>query len=172
MQYTLERPTVPLVPATISISTETPDAGWWIWTMTLTQESYRAGAIVPFEQTASSQATFHFKIQCSAALDPIPDLHMFLRRIYATADTEWSIDEEGRFVTLHVWYLNYRTIHLRIFSNNYETDYCHDFVLDRDVFLKQLGDAYYSFGKYGGWGDYGDYAAEDDFPGPAVMIAE
>ncbi len=158
-----EAPEVPLIPASMHIHTEKPEWGWWRWSIVFDEESYSDHAVIPWEECGRERRRFETTLSCSEVFDPVPDLHWFLRCIIGDKPSnEWRVDEEGRFQTMWVWNLDAVKVHLRIFSEIRDDDYCWDFVLDRDAFMEELDAAYCSFRAMGGWGaHYCDYAIED-----------
>lgn len=151
-----ERPTITLTPAEISIQTEKPDVGWWYWTVNFNDAQCIDGRVQPLNDIQKLEKSIIHDIRCSNVFDPVPDLHIFVNKIKATLDALWQVDEEGCYVTMVCWYINSYTVHLRMYSSLYRENYCCDYLLDRDSFLKTIKAAYHSFGRDGGWGDFGD----------------
>ncbi|MBO4316764.1 MAG: hypothetical protein J5855_00595 [Mailhella sp.] len=160
---TEDAPKVPLIPVSMRIRTEKPEAGWWLWSIEFLEEGYAGHSIQPWKECGRERRRFQTKVSCSYVFDPVPDLDRFIWSIKGDSPCcELEIDEEGHVLTMQAWNLDAVKIQLRIFSLLRDEDFSWDFVLDRDAFIAELHAAYCSFACQGGWGaDWGDRAIED-----------
>ena len=157
-----ERPDVPLVPVSMEIATDRPEFGCWDWELRFSEQAYRHGRVAG--TGAGEGREWQVLLGMSEPVDPIPDLHEFVK--FLGGDDEylvWGVDEENSCIVLQVWPLG-RNIQLRVFSKGYARDFSHDFLLDRRHFHDVMARAYHSFGKQGGWNGYGYMEWVDDTP--------
>lgn len=162
-----EPPYIPLMPASLEISTQKIDAGWWKWRISINEELYENHKVVPWRKTQRSRRQFQFQLHCSEAFDPVPELHWFSRALLTNGDDDnvkiWEVNEEGRITVFKVWTLSCKLLQLQIEAMRDQVDYHYDLVVDRDAFISLLMKTYCDFGKQGGWGWYGDRVFEEDW---------
>ena len=53
-----ELPRVPLVPVSMHIRTEKPEAGWWEWSLAFLEECYQKHEVVPWQDCGRERRRF------------------------------------------------------------------------------------------------------------------
>jgi len=171
------RPAVPLIPVSVRITTEKPNAGWWYWTFTFEEERYGDRSIEPWVETGKNRRSWQCLMACSEVWDPVPKIHRFVSWL-ANADdgcNAMEIDEEGPSFFIQTWSLGEKLVQVRMKREYSDTwNFQYDLVIDRNNLVSQLHDALISFGKHGGWGlDWLLQEADDeDFPESGITIDE
>lgn len=160
-------PLVPLIPASLEISTQKIDAGWWIWNICIKEECYENHSISPWKSNDRSRRQYEIQLRCSEAFDPLPDLHWFTRALLVNGNDDgvqiWKVNEEGRITEFKVWTLSCKLLQLQIKAWSSKLNYHYDLVVDRDAFITLFLKTYSDFGKQGGWSWYGDSVFEEDW---------
>ncbi|CAK7006631.1 MAG: hypothetical protein DELT_00264 [Desulfovibrio sp.] len=137
------------IPAIISINAPPPKHGWWDLRLTFSPAPVSGEKV--WKNAHSSQEAIHCKIQCSDAFDPINDLTGFIDKVKKDVAAQVAIDEEGQYVHMVVWSASHDSIQLRIESLLADEDYCHDFILNKALFVSEWEKALNAFTAAGGW---------------------
>lgn len=145
--------------ATICINAEPQEHGWWHVRLEFTPSPTEGSAY--WHQAYRSLETVQCEIHCSDVFDPIGDIENFLCKITDGKSAQVMIDEEGQFVHMLAWCPTQETIHLRIESLLYDEDYCHNFFLNKSLFLSEFKKVLDAFKTNGGW-SWRDLDYEDD----------
>ena len=157
----MDRPDVPAVPASISItSPPLEDDGWWHLNFTFRPV---ATENIAREEPHQTGDTVVCDVHCDETFDPIDDLSLFVERVKAGQHVRVMINEGcGIFVCMLVWMAEGSLLHLKMRTFFDEAGYHHDFLVEKDLFVNELEKALHSFAEQGGWTEWRNSLFEKD----------
>lgn len=158
-------PITPLMPATVEIIADAPDAGCWDIHFTIREAVFENYRVVPWNRTDREPRVFKTYVLCSDVYDPVSKLHEFLFELTDNYSgyCSWYVNEEISEVFLHCWLYGENSMQICFRSEDRAgtPDFRYDILVDRKAFYEAFYPVLLSFYAYGGW-DRSDNWSEYD----------